>query len=411
MEGEQIQLLNVTVSEPHLVETLTKYGAVPQIDTLREVQDSIPPFRATMGHDDGPSFIRDWMWKDAALKAVKDGRCKPYLDHPYFLLIRASDLEKVVDLPWHGQEGWAMACPPDAPIASHIYPRGQEVLPPHSSTQKTFIHDHRRAMDVCYHPEYLRMHGSFLIRDRISTHRFPPPSLAYCATGMHADIRMTSLAQSSRFIRADQDIPWEERQDTRLFWRGSPTGMWHSHWYDGDQERWRGSQRLRLVDWLSPNAPGMGGSDSRVEYLPSPRLGSEIEERGEAVGSTRSVSRREINRIFMDVEFAGNPINCEGDICESMRQDYVFGNRVPEGKGGAAQYKYLLDVDGNGWSARFRRLMSMDAVVFKSTIYPEWWLERIEPWLHYVPVQMDYSDVYDILVRFIQTIMYIVSYN
>lgn len=28
---------------------------------------------------------------------------------------------------------------------------------------------------------------------------------------------------------------------------------------------------------------------------------------------------------------------------------------------------------------------------------PEWWTDRIAPWVHYVPTQLDYSDVYDIL--------------
>ena len=62
------------------------------------------------------------------------------------------------------------------------------------------------------------------------------------------------------------------------------------------------------------------------------------------------------------------------------------------------RYKYLLDlgrpnksaleirlalnftpVDGNGWSARFKRLMSTNSVVLKSTIFPEWYQDRIQP--------------------------------
>lgn len=27
----------------------------------------------------------------------------------------------------------------------------------------------------------------------------------------------------------------------------------------------------------------------------------------------------------------------------------------------------------------------------------EWWTERIQPWVHYVPVLIDYSEVYDVL--------------
>ena len=48
------------------------------------------------------------------------------------------------------------------------------------------------------------------------------------------------------------------------------------------------------------------------------------------------------------------------------------------------QYKYLMDVDGNGWSGRFHRLMSTKSLVFKSTIFPEWYADRIEPWYQYV---------------------------
>lgn len=57
-------------------------------------------------------------------------------------------------------------------------------------------------------------------------------------------------------------------------------------------------------------------------------------------------------------------------------------------------------VDGNGWSARFRRLMASNSLVLKSTVFPEWFTDRIQPWVHYVPVKVDYSDLYDILLFF-----------
>lgn len=82
----------------------------------------------------------------------------------------------------------------------------------------------------------------------------------------------------------------------------------------------------------------------------------------------------------------------------------------------------MIDVDGNGWSGRFHRLMSMKALVLKSTIFPEWYSDRIQPWLQlrpilcvlcfillsltlrlnssYVPVKVDYTDIYDIMTFF-----------
>jgi hypothetical protein len=38
--------------------------------------------------------------------------------------------------------------------------------------------------------------------------------------------------------------------------------------------------------------------------------------------------------------------------------------------------------------------------VLKSTIFSEWFTDRIQPWVHYVPVQVDLSDLYDVLTFF-----------
>lgn len=44
----------------------------------------------------------------------------------------------------------------------------------------------------------------------------------------------------------------------------------------------------------------------------------------------------------------------------------------------------MLDVDGNGWSSRFHRLLNSGALVIKATIYPEWQSDILIPWYHYV---------------------------
>lgn len=52
------------------------------------------------------------------------------------------------------------------------------------------------------------------------------------------------------------------------------------------------------------------------------------------------------------------------------------------------------------YSARFRSHLASNQVPFKSTIYPEWYQGRIQPWVHYVPVRIDYADVYNLLAFF-----------
>jgi hypothetical protein len=40
--------------------------------------------------------------------------------------------------------------------------------------------------------------------------------------------------------------------------------------------------------------------------------------------------------------------------------------------------QYVIDIDGNGFSGRFRRLMASNALVMKSTL-AELWCARLEP--------------------------------
>lgn len=56
--------------------------------------------------------------------------------------------------------------------------------------------------------------------------------------------------------------------------------------------------------------------------------------------------------------------------CAAMRADLPLAARVDASD--ALQYKVVFDIDGNAWSARFRRLLGSGSVVFKTTIFPEW---------------------------------------
>jgi hypothetical protein len=44
--------------------------------------------------------------------------------------------------------------------------------------------------------------------------------------------------------------------------------------------------------------------------------------------------------------------------------------------------------------------MASNAMVLKATVFTEPWADWAVPWLHYVPLQVDYSDLWDILAFF-----------
>jgi len=93
--------------------------------------------------------------------------------------------------------------------------------------------------------------------------------------------------------------------------------------------------------------------------------------RGEAVGEPVSLRKSRVNPATMDVAFADHATTCYPEpVCRTVEAMFPFRPYQMEEKAG--EYKYVFDIDGNGWSGRFKRLMTTNSLVFKSTIYPEW---------------------------------------
>ena len=58
------------------------------------------------------------------------------------------------------------------------------------------------------------------------------------------------------------------------------------------------------------------------------------------------------------------------------------------------KWKYLLDIEGAGWSARFKLLLWSGRPVFLiDRIYKEFFYKHLVPWEHFIPVKNDFSDL------------------
>jgi hypothetical protein len=57
-------------------------------------------------------------------------------------------------------------------------------------------------------------------------------------------------------------------------------------------------------------------------------------------------------------------------------------------------WRYLIDVEGGGWSARTKLFFFSKRVVFlQDRPFKEWFYANIKPWVHYVPVNRDLSNL------------------
>ncbi|KAK6097444.1 hypothetical protein MT418_003062 [Batrachochytrium dendrobatidis] len=135
--------------------------------------------------------------------------------------------------------------------------------------------------------------------------------------------------------------PWQNRLP-KAYWRGSTTGGWNQN------GNWKTFHRMRMIDAIQKK----------------PEL--------------------------YDVALT-DAIQCEPDDCNEMTKQFHMVSHEPFET--VYKYKYALDVDGNTFSGRFFRLLESQTLVFKATIFDEFFQRWIVPWEHYIPIEMDFSDL------------------
>jgi len=159
----------------------------------------------------------------------------------------------------------------------------------------------------------------------------------------------------------EADIPslgtWDQKLDARVHWRGSSTGGVST------QIDWRDSHRMRLHFMFN----GKKGNDS--DFAATTRHIMQPDGNGGYAMVERPAP--DLAHAYGDVRLAGKPIQCgPKEICEAMAQEIDFAPQVlPKN---TWMFRYVMDVDGNGWSERFHRLLSSASPVLKMTMFADW---------------------------------------
>jgi len=64
------------------------------------------------------------------------------------------------------------------------------------------------------------------------------------------------------------------------------------------------------------------------------------------------------------------------------------------------RWRYLIDIEGTGYSGRLKLLFFSRRVVFlQQRPFEEWYFPDLKPWMHYVPVRRDLADLIEQLHR------------
>lgn len=107
----------------------------------------------------------------------------------------------------------------------------------------------------------------------------------------------------------------------------------------------------------------------------------------------RGAPTHQSRRIFAE-KFHTNH-NCDVELIKWKKSSTgkIYASNFISIEDQQKKWRYHIDIEGRGFSARLKLLFFLNRVVFiQDRDEKEWYFEHLKPWIHYVPVSRDFSD-------------------
>ncbi|KAM0263489.1 hypothetical protein ACHAPA_008777 [Fusarium lateritium] len=240
-----------------------------------------------------------------------------------------------------------------------------------------FVGNHSSEIDLCQHPEYKDLHGAFI---NPKTFRLIDGLVPVMSTGAYStmgDVLFPSPAYvEEEFLYDSQhDMQWSQKKDN-LYWTGSTTGGYAL------DEQWRNHHRQRFVS-LAQN----------INHQPHSYL-------REVNGVDGNVKSWFLNGRLYDVGFT-RIFQCDRKYCRDQKTYFDIKSWANKDK--AFGSKLVYDLDGNGISGRYYKLLSSNSLPLKQALLREWHDERLMPWVHYIPVSQSLEELPELVTYLTST--------
>ncbi|OBT98799.1 hypothetical protein VE01_03267 [Pseudogymnoascus verrucosus] len=317
----------------------------------------------------------------------------------------AAPKETVVDPEWKDISGLPYmstakeACPPDSLVhdeellADKALFRYKSFLKfseqRRNNNTNTLIQNQNRSLDLCsMGPLISDLHTMlYLPMGVINTHRLVP-IFSEGKTNVNNDILYPSAAywttsKDTNYAYDDKyDYAWEDKHDT-LYWRGTVTSP-----PLGVDTETQNMQRDRLVRDLDAEFLGQ----HNVTIIGTDPLHPNIYGINPNNG-LRNFQAAQYALDHSDAKFVSG--GWCGENCDKSGGSSDFQN--PTSLAEQFKNRFILDVDGDGISARFRALLQSRSLPVKSTLFKEWHSSRLFAWVHYVPLSIEYREIFSML--------------
>lgn len=97
-----------------------------------------------------------------------------------------------------------------------------------------------------------------------------------------------------------------------------------------------------------------------------------------------------LNSRLFDVAFT-KIFQCERRQCRDQRGYFTVKSWADKDQ--PLRSRLVFDLDGNGISGRYYKLLASKSVPLKQTLLREWHDDRLMPWVHYIPVSQSMKEL------------------
>ena len=342
-----------------------------------------------------PYDILDRLRKEAIARKVKDPKTE------YFSNDRARQWNTTEPEPVNVEDAsfkrnfrkfGSISCPPSSFARQyHAWDPATlctDCIGPHSDG--IFLKNWTLAASPCHQPDLANLHGFYISPSAFKTVRDLVPIFSQSRPHGYSDILYPSAWNYNdkvKYAPSDEypDLPFEEKKNT-LFWRGTTTEGYSNH------AEWRGMVRQRLVH-LANNS-----TIPSPILLPSPSDPSKLSYQSLLSHQLPTHPSLVHSNLSLSLGFVSEMVRCETAVC--VAEELEFGLRP----GNDFQYhwsnRYLMDVDGAGFSGRFLPFLQSHSLPFKSALFREWYDDRLVAWKHFVPVDLRLHGLWSTLAYF-----------
>jgi hypothetical protein len=267
-----------------------------------------------------------------------------------------------------------------------------------------YAKSYANTIDVCRQPHLQGLHSAFISPNSMSVTKKLFPLFGDSKLAMSSEILIPGAKEWNVSIASPDspNIPWEKRVN-KLFWRGPATKSRASarYWQRFQSERFVSMLNATHVEIAEASIHSGNESTVGVGYANNFRLLPANEYH--IASQTRGQLAEWVNG-WVDAAFTD--LHCDRESeedCAYFDQCFTIDSHEQIARDSNAKYAAVVDGEGGDDGGELIQQLRNGKVTLRASIYRKWYDSRLVPWLHFIPMDNTFVELYGIMEYFLGT--------